>query len=77
MAEFLSLPPSLKAIQGRQFCLGMTGKLKLMEGGADVNVPPQGSHLFPPPVHFLHEEGIFCHSVVSVKDKGIWLMRGR
>ena len=28
MAEFLFLPPSLKAIQGRQFCLGMAGELE-------------------------------------------------
>ena len=38
---------------------------------ADVEVPPQGSHVFSPSIHFSCKEGIFCHSVVSVKNGGI------
>ena len=49
----------------------MTGEFELVKLGENVEVPPQGSHVFSPPVHFFHEEGIFCHSVISVKDGGI------
>ena len=48
----------------------MTGELELVKLRAIVEVPPQGSHILPPPVHFLREEGIFCHSVMSVKGEG-------
>ena len=71
MAGFLSLPPDVKAIQGGQFCLRVTGELEPVKLRASIVVPPLGSHIFPPPVSFLHEEGIFCHGVMSVKDKGI------
>ena len=49
----------------------MTGEFELVKLRANGEVPSQGSHIFPPPVCFLHEEGIFCHGVMSVKDKGI------
>ena len=49
----------------------MTGEFKLVKLGANVEVLPQGSHVFPPSVCFFHEEGIFCHSIMSVKDVGI------
>ena len=71
MAGFLSLPPDFKAVQGQQFYLSMTGELEPVKLRANIEVLPQGSHIFPPPVCFLHKEGIFCHGVMSVKDKGI------
>ena len=71
MTGFLSLPQDFKAVQGGQLCLSMTGELDPVKLRANIEVPSQGSHIFPTPVHFLHEEGIFCHSVMSVKDKGI------
>ena len=69
VAGFLSFPPNFKAVQGEQFHLRMAGELEPVQQRANIKVPPQGNHIFPPPVHFLHEEGIFCHSVMSVKDK--------
>ena len=68
---FLYLPPDFNAVQGGQFHLGMTGELEPVKLRVNIKVPPQGSHILPPPVHFLHEEGVFCHSVMSVKDDGI------
>ena len=71
LAGLLYLPPDFKAVQGGQFCLGMTGELEPVKLRANIEVPPQGSHILPPPVHFLHEDGVFCHNVMSVKDEGI------
>ena len=71
MVGFLSLLPDFKAVQGGQFCLGVAGELEPVQQRANIEVPPQWSHIFPPPVHFLYEEGIFYHGVMSVKDKGI------
>ena len=70
MAGLLYLPPDFKAVQGGQFHLGMTGELEPVKLRANTKVPLQGSHILPPPVLFLHEEGVFCHSVMSVKDEG-------
>ena len=67
----LYIPPDLKAAYREQFCLGMTGEFQLVEVEADVEVPPQGTHVFPPSIHFFCKEGIFCHSVTSVKNGGI------
>ena len=71
MAAFLSLPPDFKAIQGGQFCLSMTGEFELVKLRENIEVPPQRSHISPHPVCFLCKEDIFCHGVMSVKDKGI------
>ena len=71
MAGFFVHPPDLKASYGGQFCLSMTGEFEPVKLRANVEVPPQGSHVFFPPVCFFHEEGIFCHSVIFVKDEGI------
>ena len=68
---FLYVPPDLKAAYGGQFCLRMTKEFKLVKLGANVEVSPQGRHVLLPPVCFFHEEGIFCQSVMSVKDGGI------
>ena len=65
MMGLLYLSPDIKAAYGEQFCLTMTGELEPVKLGANIEVPPQGSHVFPPPVCF------FCHSVMSVKDGGI------
>ena len=67
---FLSLSPDFKAVQGGQFCLSMSGEFEPVKLRAYFEVPPQESHIFPPPVCFLCK-GIFCHVVMSVKDKGI------
>ena len=71
MVGFFVPPPRLKAIQGGQIHLRMTEEFEPVKLRANIEVPPQGSHIFPPPVCFLHEEGILCHDVISVKDKGI------
>ena len=71
VAGFLPLPSDFKAVQGGQFHLRVAGEFKPVQLRANIEVPPQGSHIFPPPVCFFHEEGIFCHGVMSVKDKGI------
>ena len=71
MVGFLSLPPDFKAVQGGQFHLRVSGELEPVQWRANIEVPPQGTHIFPPLVCFLHKEGMFCHSVMSVKDKGI------
>ena len=68
---FLPLPADFKAVQGGQFHLSMTGDIKPVKLRANIEVPPEGSHIFPPPVCFLHKEGIFWHGIMSVKDKGI------
>ena len=67
MAGLLYLPPDFMAAYGGQFHLSMTGEFKPVKLGANIEVPPQGSHIFPPSVCFFYE-GIFCHSVMSVKD---------
>ena len=64
-------PLDLEAAYGGQFCLCMTGEFEPVKLGANVKVPPQESHVFSPPVHFFCKEGIFCHSVMSVKYRGI------
>ena len=71
MVGFLYIPPDLEAAYGGQFFLGMTGEFEPVKLGANAEVPPQRSLIFSPPVHFSHEEGISCHSVMSVKDGGI------
>ena len=71
MAGFLYLLPDVKAVQGGQFHLGMIGELELVKLRANIEAPPQGSHILPPSVCFLHKEGVLCHSVMSVKDEGI------
>ena len=71
MAGCLHVPTDLVTADGGQFCLGMTGELEPVKLGADVEVSPQGSHVFSPPFSFVCKKGIFCHSVMSVKDEGI------
>ena len=71
IAGFLYVPPDLKAAYEGQFCLRITREFKPVKLGANVEVPPQGSYVLSPPVCFFHEEGIFSHSVMSVKDGGI------
>ena len=71
MAGFLYAPSDLKDAYGGQFHQSMTGESQAVKLGANVEVPPQGSHVFSPSVCFFHKEGIFCHSVMSVKDGGI------
>ena len=68
---FLYIPLDLKAAYGGQFYLRMTREFEPVKLRANVEVPPQGSHVLSPSVHFFHEEGIFCHSVMSVKDEGM------
>ena len=63
VAGLLYLHPDLRLFRKDSFHLGMTGELELVKLRANIEVPP--------PVHFLHEEGIFCHTVMSVKDEGI------
>ena len=71
MVGLLYLPPDFKSAYGGQFCLSMIGEFKPVKLGANIEVPSQGSHVFLPTVHFFQKEGIFCHSVMSVKDEGI------
>ena len=71
MVGFLHVLPELKAVYGGQFHWSVTGEFEPVKLGANVEVPPQGRHVFSTPVCFFHEEGIFCHSVTSVKDGGI------
>ena len=68
---FLYILPDLKATYGGQLCLRMTREFEPVKVRANVEVPPQGSHVISPPVHFFHKEVVFCHSVMSVKDRGI------
>ena len=65
---FLYFPPDFEAAYGGQFHLSMTGELEPVKLGTNIEIPPQGGHIFPPSVHFFCKEGIFCHSVMSVKD---------
>ena len=63
--------PRLYGHSGRTVLPESDRGVELVKLRANIEVPLQGSHIFLPPVHFLHEEGIFCHGVMSVKDKGI------
>ena len=67
----LYIAPDIEAAYGGQFYLGMTGEFELVKSGANVEVPPEGSHILSAPIHFICEEGILCHGVMSVKDGGI------
>ena len=61
VAGLLSLPLDLKVVQGGQVNLRVAGELESVQLGANIEVPPQGSHVFPPPVCLLNKESIFCH----------------
>ena len=70
MVEFLPLPPSLKAVQGGQFCLGKGGNLKPLEGRANVDVPPHYSHLFSLSVYFVRRKHTLSLCDICKKERG-------
>ena len=45
---FCPSPQDFKAFQGGQFHLRVAGELELVQQRANIEVPPQGSHIFSP-----------------------------
>ena len=46
MVGLLFPSPDFKAVQGGQFCLRVEGKLKPVQLGTNIEVPPQGAMSF-------------------------------